>query len=59
LIVPSGDVEGFADALDLLLSDENMRKNKGSSAFKAVIPYFTWDNIVQDYLKGVIQVDAD
>jgi glycosyltransferase involved in cell wall biosynthesis len=59
LIVPSGDVEGFADALDLLLSDENMRKNKGSSAFKAVIPYFTWDNIVQDFLKGVIQVDAD
>jgi len=59
LIVSPGDIEGFANAIDLLLSDETFRKNTGSSAFKATIPYFTWDHIVHDFLKGVIQADAD
>lgn len=59
LIVPPGDVEGFVSALDLLLSNDKLRKKKSLLAFKATIPYFTWDHIIQDFLKGVIQTDAD
>ena len=59
LIVPPGDIEGVVSAIDLLLSDDKLRKKKGSLAFKATIPYFTWDHIIQDFLKGVIQADAD
>jgi len=59
LIVSPGDVEGFARALDLLLSDEPLRKKMGSAAFNATIPYFTRDHIIQDFLNGVFQVDAD
>lgn len=53
LIISPGDVEGFANAIDFLLSDEPLRKKMGVSAFKATIPYFTWAHIVNDFLKGV------
>ena len=59
LIVHSGDIEGFAGAIDLLLSDEKFREKKGTMAFKATIPYFTWEHIIRDFLKGVNQVDVD
>lgn len=59
LIVSPGDVEGFAGAIDLLLSDEPLRKTMGLSAFKATIPYFTWEHIVQDFLEGAFQGDAN
>lgn len=54
-IVSPGDVEGFAGAIDLLLANEKLRKDKGAAAFKATIPYFTWDHIIQDFLEGINQ----
>lgn len=51
IIVPPGDVEGFAFALDMLLSDENLRQEMGNHAYQAAIPYFTWDHIVRDFDK--------
>ena len=59
LIVSPGDIAGFAKAIDLLLSDETLRKNMRSSAFNATIPYFTRDHIVQSFLKGVFKNNAD
>ena len=59
LIVSPGDVEGFAKALGHLLSDKTLRKNMGSAAFNATIPYFTREHIIQDFLIGVFQADAD
>jgi glycosyltransferase involved in cell wall biosynthesis len=59
LIVSPGDVEGFAGAMDLLLSDETLRKKMGVSAFNATIPYFTRDHIVRDFLKGAFLSDDD
>ncbi|MEJ2411890.1 MAG: glycosyltransferase [Anaerolineales bacterium] len=53
LIVSPGDVEGFTFALDLLLSDENLRKKMGQRAYQTAIPYFTWDHIVQDFLDDI------
>ncbi len=49
IIVPPGDIEGFAFALDKLLSDDNLRQEMGESAYRATIPYFTWDHIVRDF----------
>lgn len=53
LTVSPGDVEGFTFALNLLLSDEDLRKKMGQRAFQAAIPYFTWDHIVRDFLDGI------
>ena len=53
LIVSPGDVEGFAYALDLLLSDEDLRKQMGQRAYQAAIPYFTWNHIVQDFMDEI------
>ncbi|MFL7812816.1 MAG: glycosyltransferase family 4 protein, partial [Anaerolineales bacterium] len=53
LIVSPGDVEGFAYALDLLLSDEDLRKKMGQRAYQAAIPYFTWNHIVQDFMDEI------
>jgi D-inositol-3-phosphate glycosyltransferase len=50
LIVSPGDIAGFALAMDLLLSDEALRKEMGRNAYRATIPYFTWDHIVKDFL---------
>jgi len=51
IIIPQGDIAGFAFALDMLLSDENLRQEMGDSAYRATIPYFTWDHIVRDFEK--------
>jgi glycosyltransferase involved in cell wall biosynthesis len=53
VVVRADDTEGFAFALDLLLSNPNMRKKLGGRAYQITIPYFTWENIVCDFLKHV------
>jgi glycosyltransferase involved in cell wall biosynthesis len=50
IIVPADDVDGFAFALDVLLSDDQLRREMAGAAFKATVPYFTWDHIVGDFL---------
>lgn len=50
IIVPPGKVDGFTYALNRLLSDEDLRLEMGESAYRATIPYFTWDHIVQDFV---------
>ncbi len=52
IIVPPGDIEAFAFSLDMLLSDDNLRQKMGENAYRAAIPYFTWDHIVRDFIKG-------
>ena len=53
IIVPPGDIDAFAFALDMLLSDESLRLEMGNQAYQAAIPYFTWDHIVQDFILGI------
>ena len=51
IIVPAGDIDGFSYAMDLLLSDDKLRIKMGENAYKTVISYFTWDQIVKDFIR--------
>lgn len=53
IVVPSRDIEGFAFALDLLLSDDKLRKKMGQRAYRTTIPYFTWNHIVSDFVEEI------
>ena len=50
IVVPADDVEGFAQALVILLSDDEMRTETGRRARKITVPYFTWEARTQDLL---------
>lgn len=49
IIISPGDIDGFAYAMDLLLTDQDLRQKMGDFAYQATIPYFTWDHIVGDF----------
>jgi glycosyltransferase involved in cell wall biosynthesis len=51
LVVQADDVDGFACALALLLSNDALRREMGKNAFRATIPYFTWENVVRAFLE--------
>ena len=48
--VPPDDPAGFAEALEMLLSDTALRREMGRAAFDITIPYFTWDTMVDAFL---------
>lgn len=50
IVVPADDVEGFAQALVMLLSDDEMRTETGRRARRITVPYFTWEARTQDLL---------
>ncbi len=50
IVVPADDVEGFAQALVILLSDDEMRTETGRRARRITVPYFTWEARTQDLL---------
>jgi len=51
IVVSADDVTGFSHALEMLLSDEVLRKKMGENAYQITIPYFTWENMVNIFLK--------
>jgi glycosyltransferase involved in cell wall biosynthesis len=53
VIVQAEDVKGFAFALEMLLSDDDVREAMGQSAYRITIPYFTWPNRVSSFLEQV------
>jgi glycosyltransferase involved in cell wall biosynthesis len=50
VVVPAGNVEGFAYALERLLSDEGLRERMGNAAYNITIPRFTWSNLAKRLL---------
>ena len=50
VMVTADDVEGFAYALMLLLSDESRRNAMGQRALSITVPYFTWDARTREVL---------
>jgi len=50
IVVPADDVEGFAQALAMLLSDDALRGRMGQRALEITIPYFTWAHRTRDLL---------
>jgi mannosylfructose-phosphate synthase len=51
ILVQADNVDGFAYALELLLEDDALRNKIGENAYRATIPYFTWDNMVGQFLR--------
>jgi glycosyltransferase involved in cell wall biosynthesis len=53
IAVQADDVDGFAHALELLLSDDALRKMMGRNAYHITVPYFTWGNLVTVFLEDI------
>ena len=56
VVVPADDIHGFAQAINLLLSDPDLRRKLGENAYKITIPYFTWGNVVGEFLDSIQQL---
>lgn len=50
IVVHADDVPGFAEALTLLLIDEERRNEMGARALEITVPYFTWEARTRDLL---------
>ena len=50
IVVPADDVNGFARALEMLLTDDDLRIEMGKDAYHATVPRFTWQNVVAAFL---------
>ncbi|MFO7870013.1 MAG: glycosyltransferase [Kiritimatiellia bacterium] len=53
IVVPANSVEGFAGALEILLSDDSLRREMGRKAYNITIPHFTWENLSTQFLKSI------
>jgi len=53
IVVPADDVGGFARALEMLLTDDDLRREMGRNAYRATIPRFTWRNVVTAFLDEI------
>jgi glycosyltransferase involved in cell wall biosynthesis len=53
IAVQADDVHGFAHALEMLLSNDGLRKRMGQNAYHITVPYFTWDNMVTVFLDEI------
>jgi glycosyltransferase involved in cell wall biosynthesis len=55
-IVRADDVDGFAEALDRLVDDEDLRREMGERAYDITLPYFTWKNMTARFIETVKKV---
>jgi glycosyltransferase involved in cell wall biosynthesis len=53
IAVQADDVDGFAHALELLLTNEELRRTMGQNAYHITVPYFTWGNMVTVFLDEI------
>ena len=53
IVVPAGDVTGFAHALKILLTDDELRRKMGKEAYEVTIPYFSWSRVVDNFLDKI------
>lgn len=53
IVVEADDVEGFAEAMDIYLSDETLRSKSGECAYHITIPQFTWKDMTKRFLEGI------
>jgi len=51
IVVKADFVDGFAEALTQLLSNDPLRRQMGRRAHQITIPYFTWENVVGAFLE--------
>jgi len=53
IVVEIDDVNGFAAAIERLLADPDLRERMGKKAYRATIPYFTWDGMTRQFLDDI------
>jgi glycosyltransferase involved in cell wall biosynthesis len=53
VVVQADDVNGFARALEMLLSNDDLRKEMGKNAYRITVPYFTWPDRVTAFLDQI------
>ena len=53
VVVQADDVNGFAYALEMLLTDDDLREEMGRNAYHITVPYFTWQNMVTAFLDEI------
>ena len=53
VVVEPDSVGGTAEALDLLLSDDALRREMGREAYRITIPRFTWERATRSFLQSV------
>jgi glycosyltransferase involved in cell wall biosynthesis/galactose-1-phosphate uridylyltransferase len=53
IVVEADQVDGFAQALTILLQDDALRQEMGEQAYQITIPYFTWGHVVHDFLDKI------
>jgi glycosyltransferase involved in cell wall biosynthesis len=53
VVVQADDVSGFAYALEMLLTDDGLRKAMGQNAYHTTVPYFTWRSRVSVFLDAI------
>ena len=53
MVVQADDVDGFAHALETLLTDDDLRAEMGRNAYRITVPYFTWQNQVPAFLDEI------
>ena len=53
IVVPADEVDGFAQALKLYFDDETLRKKSGQVAYHITVPYFTWEEMTQRFLRAI------
>lgn len=53
IVVQADDVDGFACAIEKLLTDDPMRRRMGDEAYRITIPYFTWDGMTRQFMEDV------
>ncbi len=53
IVVPADDVDGFAQALKYYFDDETLRKKSGQVAYHITVPYFTWEEMTQRFLRAI------
>jgi glycosyltransferase involved in cell wall biosynthesis len=53
IVVQADDVAGFSFALAHMLSDQGRSRRMGERAYRATVPYFTWNRMTRAFLSTI------
>jgi glycosyltransferase involved in cell wall biosynthesis len=53
IVVGADDIEGFTKALEIFITNADLRHQMGKDAYQITIPYFTWDHMVKIFLEEI------
>ncbi|MBN1264638.1 MAG: glycosyltransferase [Anaerolineales bacterium] len=59
VIVPADDAEGLAEAMAILLDNEQLRLSMGRAAYRLTIPAFSWKDRIKGFLQQIKNLDSN